>query len=141
MSGPEQLYDFQRFLAAKDERDASKLGALWGAIHTVRWCFAMAIAVMAIMGIGNAALDEQLRADPETALPLIIGSMLPVGLVGFMLAALLSGFLATFSSTVNGGAAYLVKDVYQRYINPERRQQKTGSRQLSFVGIVDHCRV
>lgn len=118
LSGPEQLYDFQRFLAAKDERDASKLGALWGAIHTVRWCFAMAIAVMAIMGIGNAVLDEKLRADPETALPLIIGSMLPVGLVGFMLAALLSGFLATFSSTVNGGAAYLVKDVYQRYINP-----------------------
>lgn len=119
LSGPEQLYDFQRFLAAKDERDASKLGALWGVIHTVRWCFAMAIAVMAIMGIGNAMLDEKLKADPETALPLIIGSMLPVGLVGFMLAALLSGFLATFSSTVNGGAAYLVKDVYQRYINPQ----------------------
>lgn len=118
LSGPEQLYDFQRFLAAKDERDASKLGALWGVIHTVRWCFSMAIAVMAIMGIGNAVLDEKLKADPETALPLIIGSMLPVGLVGFMLAALLSGFLATFSSTVNGGAAYLVKDVYQRYLNP-----------------------
>lgn len=119
LSGPEQLYDFQRFLAAKDERDAAKLGALWGLIHTVRWPFAMAIAVMAIMGIGNAALDEKLRSDPETALPLIIGSMLPVGLVGFMLAALLSGFLATFSSTVNGGAAYLVKDIYQRYLNPE----------------------
>ena len=119
LSGPEQLYDFQRFLAAKDERDAAKLGALWGLIHTVRWPFAMAIALMAIIGIGNAALDEKLRADPETALPLIIGSMLPIGLVGFMLAALLSGFLATFSSTVNGGAAYLVKDIYQRYINPE----------------------
>jgi Na+/proline symporter len=117
-SGPEQLYDFQRFLAAKDERDASKLGALWGVIHTVRWPFAMAIAVMAILGIGDAALDAKLKADPETALPLIIGTMLPKGLVGFMLAALLSGFLATFSSTVNGGAAYLVKDVYQRYINP-----------------------
>lgn len=119
LSGPEQLYDFQRFLAARDERDASKLGALWGVIHTVRWCFAMAIAAMAISGIGSAALDAKLKADPETALPLIIGTMLPVGLVGFMLAALLSGFLATFSSTVNGGAAYLVKDVYQRYINPE----------------------
>lgn len=124
LSGPEQLYDFQRFLAAKDERDASKLGALWGVIHTVRWCFAMAIAVMAIMGIGNAALDAKLKADPETALPLIIGSMLPIGLVGFMLAALLSGFLATFSSTVNGGAAYLVKDVYQRYINPNADAKK-----------------
>ena len=124
LSGPEQLYDFQRFLAAKDERDASKLGALWGIIHTVRWPFAMAIAVMAIIGIGNPALDEKLRADPETALPLIIGSMLPVGVVGFMLAALLSGFLATFSSTVNGGAAYLVKDVYQRYINPDADNKK-----------------
>jgi Na+/proline symporter len=118
-SGPEQLYDFQRFLAARDARDASKLGALWGAIHTVRWPFAMAIAVMAIMGLGNPALDAALKRDPETALPVIISAMLPVGLVGFMLAALLSGFLATFSSTVNGGAAYLVKDVYQRYINPE----------------------
>jgi Na+/proline symporter len=131
LSGPEQLYDFQRFLAAKDERDASKLGALWGAIHTVRWCFAMAIAVMAIMGIGNVALDEKLRADPETALPLIIGSMLPIGVVGFMLAALLSGFLATFSSTVNGGAAYLVKDIYQRYINPE-----ANNRQLVWASYI-----
>lgn len=142
LSGPEQLYDFQRFLAAKDERDASKLGALWGAIHTVRWCFAMAIAVMAIMGIGNVALDEKLRADPETALPLIIGSMLPVGLVGFMLAALLSGFLATFSSTVNGGAAYLVKDVYQRYINPSAsdktliRASYVSSALLIIVGLI-----
>jgi len=142
LSGPEQLYDFQRFLAAKDERDASKLGALWGVIHTVRWCFAMAIAVMAIMGIGNAVLDAQLKADPETALPLIIGSMLPVGVVGFMLAALLSGFLATFSSTVNGGAAYLVKDVYQRYINPNADTKKLvrvsylSSALLIVVGLI-----
>ncbi len=118
-SGPEQLYDFQRFLAARDARDASKLGALWGVIHTVRWPFAMAIAVMAITGMGDPALDAALKKDPEAALPLIIGARLPHGLVGFMLAALLSGFLATFSSTVNGGAAYLVKDIYQRYLNPQ----------------------
>jgi Na+/proline symporter len=124
MSGPEQLYDFQRFLAARDARDASKLGALWGAIHTVRWPFAMAIAVMAIMGIGDPTLDKLLKEDPESALPLIIGTQLPQGLVGFMLAALLSGFLATFSSTVNGGAAYLVKDIYQRYVNPDASQQR-----------------
>jgi SSS family solute:Na+ symporter len=142
LSGPEQLYDFQRFLAARDARDASKLGALWGAIHTVRWPFAMAIAVMAIMGVGDPALDAALKSDPETALPVIIGAMLPVGLVGFMLAALLSGFLATFSSTVNGGAAYLVKDVYQRYINPEASQRTlvrasyVASSLLILAGIV-----
>src|SRR5260370_684910 len=140
--GREQLYDFQRLLAARDARDASKLGALWGAIHTVRWPFAMAIAVMAIMGLGNPALDAALKHDPETALPVIIGAMLPVGLVGFMLAALLSGFLATFSSTVNGGAAYLVKDVYQRYINPQAspktliRASYLASSLLIITGIV-----
>ena len=124
LSGPEQLYDFQRFLAARDVRDASKLGALWAVIHTVRWPFAMAIAAMAIMGIGDATLDAALKNDPEAALPLIISTRLPHGLVGFMLAALLSGFLATFSSTVNGGAAYLVKDIYQRYINPQASPRK-----------------
>jgi solute:Na+ symporter, SSS family len=68
--------------------------------------------------------------------------MLPIGLVGFMLAALLSGFLATFSSTVNGGAAYLVKDVYQRYINPEAgdktliRASYISSALLILAGII-----
>jgi hypothetical protein len=59
-----------------------------------------------------------------------------------MLAALLSGFLATFSSTVNGGAAYLVKDVYQRYINPNAaprtliRASYLASSLLILTGIV-----
>lgn len=141
-SGPEQLYDFQRFLAARDARDASKLGALWGVIHTVRWPFAMAIAVMAILGLGDPALDAALKEDPEAALPLIIGARLPHGLVGFMLAALLSGFLATFSSTVNGGAAYLVKDIYQRYLNPHAdartlvRASYVASALLIVIGLV-----
>jgi Na+/proline symporter len=97
---------------------------------------------MAIMGLGDPVLDAALKRDPETALPVIIGAMLPVGLVGFMLAALLSGFLATFSSTVNGGAAYLVKDVYQRYINPQASQRTlirasyVASSLLIITGIV-----
>jgi Na+/proline symporter len=142
LSGPEQLYDFQRFLAARDARDACKLGALWGFIHTVRWPFAMAIAVMAIGGIGDPTLDAALKSDPESALPLIISARLPQGVVGFMLAALLSGFLATFSSTVNGGAAYLVKDIYQRYLNPKASPSNliyasyVSSASLIVIGLV-----
>jgi Na+/proline symporter len=97
---------------------------------------------MAIMGLGDPALDAVLKKDPETALPLILSARLPPGLVGFMLAALLSGFLATFSSTVNGGAAYLVKDLYQRYVNPEAssptllRASYAASALLIAVGLV-----
>ena len=97
---------------------------------------------MAIIGIGDPALDAALKKDPEAALPLIIGARLPHGLVGFMLAALLSGFLATFSSTVNGGAAYLVKDIYQRYVNPQAGQRTlirasyVASALLIVIGLV-----
>lgn len=116
LSGPEQLYDFQRFLAAKNPRDASKLGALWGVIHTIRWPMAMGIAALAIVGLGGVT-------DPEKVLPMVIHQMLPMGLRGLAIAALLSGFLATFNSTVNGGASYLVKDIYHKYINPRASQR------------------
>jgi len=117
LSGPEQLYDFQRFLAAKNPRDASKLGALWGIIHTVRWPMAMGLAVLGIVGLAGTG-------DPEKVLPSVIQQMLPAGLRGFAIAALLSGFLATFNSTVNGGASYIVKDIYHKYINPKATDRK-----------------
>lgn len=117
-SGPEQLYDFQRFLAAKTPREASKLGALWGVIHTVRWPMAMALAAMGILGLAEQS------GDPEKVLPSVIQSMLPTGVRGIVLAALLSGFLATFNSTVNGGASYIVKDIYHKYLNPNASQRQ-----------------
>lgn len=119
LSGPEQLYDFQRFLAAKNPRDASKLGALWGAIHTVRWPMAMALAVLGIVGLTGTK-----ATDPEKVLPNVIQHMLNPGLRGLVIAALLSGFLATFNSTVNGGASYMVKDIYHKYINPKASDHK-----------------
>ncbi len=116
-SGPEQLYDFQRFLAAKSPRDAQKLGALWGAIHTVRWPMAMGLAIMGITGLAQTG-------DPEKVLPSVIQTMLPTGVRGVVLAALLSGFLATFNSTVNGGASYIVKDIYHKYLHPGATQRQ-----------------
>lgn len=116
LSGPEQLYDFQRFLAARSPREASKLGALWGAVHTIRWPMAMAIAAMAIVGLSGVT-------DPEKVLPQVINDVLPVGLRGLAIAALLSGFLATFNSTVNGGASYLVKDVFHKYLRPQASER------------------
>ena len=118
LSGPEQLFDFQRFLAASDARDAQKLGALWGIIHTIRWPMAMAVAVLAIGASGEPHWKEMIARDPERALPIVLANYLPHGATGLAVAALLSGFLASFSSNINAGASYVVKDIYKVYINP-----------------------
>ena len=120
--GPEQLYDFQRFLSARNEKDASKLGALWGALHTLRWPMAMAIALLFLSGFQGAG-------DYEQVLPAVIKDFLPVGVRGVVLAALLAAFMSTFNSTVNAGASYLVVDVYRKFINPkasESQQVRAG---------------
>jgi Na+/proline symporter len=41
-----------------------------------------------------------------------------VGLTGLLLAGLLAAFMSTFAATVNAGPAYIVNDIYKRFINP-----------------------
>lgn len=74
--GPEQLYDFQRFLSAKNEKDASKLGLLWGVLHTLRWPMAMGIALLFLSGFMGVK-------DYESVLPAVINQFLPVGVRGW----------------------------------------------------------
>jgi len=115
--GPEQLYDFQRFLSAKNEKDASKLGLLWGVLHTLRWPMAMGIALLFLSGFMGVK-------DYEQVLPAVINQFLPVGVRGIVLAALLAAFMSTFNSTVNAGASYLVVDIYKKHLNPDATQKQ-----------------
>jgi len=115
--GPEQLYDFQRFLSAKNEKDASKLGLLWGVLHTLRWPMAMGIALLFLSGFMGVK-------DYESVLPAVINEFLPIGVRGIVLAALLAAFMSTFNSTVNAGASYLVVDIYKKYLNPKATQKQ-----------------
>lgn len=62
--------------------------------------------------------NQAKEVDFEQVLPFIISKFMPVGLVGLMLAGLLAAFMSTFDSTVNAGAAYLVNDLYKRYVHP-----------------------
>ncbi len=118
-SGPEQLYDFQKFLAVRNPREASLMGMLWGVFHTVRFPMAAGIAVMGIAGFaGEPQLLQKISTDPERVLPVVVAHALPAGLRGLALAALISAFMATFSAMINGGASYLVRDIYQRYVRP-----------------------
>lgn len=120
--GPGQMYDFQRFLAARNARDACKVGAAWSVFLVVRWGMAMGIALIALTGAAGVT-------DAERVMPLVLRDFLPVGIRGLVIAGLLAAFMSTFSSTVNSGASFLVRDIWQVLINrnPTHRQALRAS--------------
>lgn len=129
-SGPEQLSDFQKFLAVKNPREASLMGMLWGVFHTVRFPMAAGVALLGIAGIPEMPdLLAKISTDPEKVMPMVVAHSLPSGLRGLVMAALLAAFMGAFSAMVNGGASYVVRDVYQRYLRPA-----AGDRELVRAG-------
>lgn len=104
--GPAQLYDLQRYLAAKDPRDAAKIALLWPFFQSVRWLMVMAITLLALTGFAGVT-------DAELVMPEVLQRYLPTGLRGLVIAGLLAAFMSTFSSTVNSGASYIVRDIWQ----------------------------
>ena len=67
----------------------------------------------------TAAVQAGHNPDFEQILPVVIQSdIIPVGLTGLLLAGLLAAFMSTFAATVNAGPAYIVNDIYKRFINP-----------------------
>ena len=114
--GPQQLYDLQRFLAARSPREASLAGMIWGIGLVPMFMVSAAVGVIGIVEWGGDI------ANPTELYPLVIGTMLPIGLKGLVLAGLLSAFMSTFSATVNAGASYLTFDLYARYVAPNASQ-------------------
>jgi Na+/proline symporter len=76
--------------------------------------------------------------DPEKVLPVVINQMVPIGIKGILVAGLMAAGMSTFDSTVNAGAAYWVKDIYQTYINPnaDEKQLLLHSRWSSVLIVV-----
>ena len=62
--------------------------------------------------------DEPDGTDFERILPAAINNFLPVGILGIVLTGLLGAFMGTFSGTLNAAQAYIVNDIYLKYINP-----------------------
>jgi Na+/proline symporter len=122
MAGPTPGYGIQHVLSTRSPREAA-LENWWMSIVQLvpRFLMITGIAVLGIVffrGTVNSMLSSGEAFDFETILPFVIRDYVPVGLVGILMAGLLAAFMSTFDSTVNSGAAYVVNDVYKRYINP-----------------------
>lgn len=62
--------------------------------------------------------------DPERILPAVIINYAPVGMLGIILVTALAATMSTFDSTLNAASSFVVKDIYQRWINPDASDKK-----------------
>ena len=124
IAGPTPGYDMQRVLATRDDREASLMSGVVSLVLFVpRYFLIGGITALALV-FYMENLQAEATPDYEKILPYVIENFVPVGLTGILMAGLFAAFMSTFDSTVNSGAAYLVVDVFQRYLRPMRLDRR-----------------
>lgn len=113
-------YTDQRFFAARSEREASLLTLEAIVLSLMRWTMVAGLVIMGYHLVQQGgAPAEAISRDSEAVLPIVLARMLPVGVKGFVIAGLIAAAMSTFDSTLNAGASYIVKDVYESYVDPK----------------------
>lgn len=104
----------QRMAASRDERE-SVLGTLWFQVAN----YALRPWPWILVALASLILYPTMD-DPELAYPRAMVDLLPIGLLGLMLAAFLAAFMSTLTSYINLSAAYLVNDLYRPFLVRDR---------------------
>lgn len=121
LAGPVPGFDMQRSLSSQTPKDAAKMSGftilvLFIPLYMMIGGFALMAIDIIPQNIGALEKLEQIFY--------VVVKQLPSGLKGLILVSLLSAFMSTFSAFVNVGPAYLINDLYKRYINPHATQQQ-----------------
>jgi len=135
-AGPAPNYDMQKILSTRSPRDAAKMsGFVSVVLMPTRYFMITGFAVLAILYYDKLDLIVGNRIDFEQILPSSISQFVPVGLMGLLLAGLLAAFMSTFAGTLNAAQAYIVNDIYLKYMNPGA-SKKQVSRTNYSTGII-----
>lgn len=139
MAGPAPNYDMQKVLSCRSPKEASLMSASVPVVLLIpRYLMIMGFAVLAIVFFSEDFNVMGQAVDFETILPRAISQFVPVGLAGILVAGLLAAFMSTFASTVNAAPAYIVNDIYLKYINPHApvKRQIRASYLISVLVVV-----
>jgi SSS family solute:Na+ symporter len=126
VAGPAPNYDMQKILSTRSPEEASKMSGFVNIILLpIRYALIISLTILGVLFYHQMDLkDAKGVIDFERILPAVINNFLPVGLVGLLLAGLLGAFMSTFSGTMNAAQAYIVNDIYLKYINPKASTKK-----------------
>jgi len=120
LAGPAPNYDMQKVLSTKSPKEASKMtGFVSIVLLPIRYLMVIGLTVLALLYYNQLdVMDGMGHTDFERILPGAINNFLPVGILGLVLTGLLGAFMGTFSGTMNAAQAYMVNDIYLKYIRP-----------------------
>lgn len=120
MAGPTPNYAIQHILSTRSPREAALENFMMALVSLApRFLLIAGIAVLGIVFFSPDLAAMGSKVNFEKILPHVLQEYVPIGLKGILIAALLAAFMSTFVSTVNSGAAYVVNDIYKRYIHPD----------------------
>lgn len=110
----------QKYYSVRSESDASKAAYLSAALNFV------GAPIMILPAVVGRGFLPDLLAQHRTAdtYALLVLTLLPHGMVGIMVAAMLSATMALVSSDLNAIASVLTEDVYHRLVRPHASRQK-----------------
>jgi SSS family solute:Na+ symporter len=125
LAGPAPNYDMQKVLSTRSPKDASKMSGFVSLILLpVRYSMIIGLTVLALLYYNQLDLHGAKGTDFEKILPAAINNFLPVGILGLVLTGLLGAFMGTFSGTLNAAQAYIVNDIYLKYVDPHASTKK-----------------
>ena len=131
-AGPAPNYDMQKILATRSPREAALMsGFVSVVLFPVRYLMVVGFAVLGLLYYQKLNLIVAGKIDFEQILPSAINEFVPVGLLGCLLAGLLAAFLGTFAGTLNAAQAYIVNDLYLKYLRPNASNRQTAV--ISYV--------
>jgi SSS family solute:Na+ symporter len=140
-AGPAPNYDMQRILAARSPREASMMSALVTVVLFMPRYFMIAGITVLALTFMRGEVTHGAGFDLEQVLPIVIRDYLPAGLAGLLISGLLAAFMSTFSGTINAAAAYVINDIYKRYLRPDvtDREYIRASYAASILLVVLGC--
>ena len=106
----------QRYLVASSDREAQR-GVTLGILTTVPTWFAFAFiggCLWSFYHLTGESIPVHITNHPDTILPYFIATKLPQGIIGLILAALLSSAMSSVSADLNSIATVTTQDYFAR---------------------------
>lgn len=129
LAGPAPNYDMQKILSARSPREAALMsGSVSLILMPIRYFMIAGFGVLGLLFYDRLDLIVGGAIDFEQILPSAISEFVPAGFLGLLLAGLLAAFMSTFAGTLNATQAYIVNDIYLKFIKPE-----ASDKQLKYI--------